>query len=559
MQEPNSSPVVVRPPRSPQKRIGRLAGIIALVATAGGIYLALANRPNTAKLVTPAGSNYLPENTLTVVNLSTDPQRWQPLGQLGTPSSRAAATQEFTKWQQTFFTDQGLNFDRDIQPWIAPELSVAYLADRQVPSANRPITNLPIVILPIKQNYNADRLLNKIAASTSMIPRVLERQYQGIALQEITRPQQKRLAIAIIERFVLISPSVQAIEQSIDAFRSGKTLAKSPGYPQAWNAIAMPHPLAQVYVNMPLAMAENTPALTPDKLVQIQQQQGLAVNINLDGQLIFGKGITWWQPHSKTGLIPSKNSPDFSQRLPDNTLMMVSGNDLAQLWADYLPLASNNPAAPVSPMALTNGLKSTTGLDLNTDILAWSKNEFSLALLPESQPSSNSLGGSLLLMLKPTDRPAATATLSKLDQVMASRYQYQVAKANTKNTDVVNWSSPLGGVGATHGWLADNMAFLALGTPVTDQFLPQPAAVLANNRQFQQVMKSEISPYSGQFFIDLNKLQQSHSAMLPTFTPTAQAILGGVSAIGLTSNATSEVTSRFDLAVLLQQVVGEVP
>jgi hypothetical protein len=558
MQEPNSSPVVVRQQQPPQKRLGQLAGIIAVVATAGGIYLAMANRPHPAKRGAPAGSNYLPENTLAAVNLSTDRQRWQQLGQLGTPSSRAAAAQEFTKWQQAFFTDQGLDFDRDIQPWIAQELTVAYLSSRNVPTANRPVTNLPIVLLPIKQNYNTDRLLDKIAASTSIKPRVLERQYQGITLQEITRPQQKMLATAMIEKFVLVSPSVKAIEQSIDAFKSGKTLTKSPGYPQAWEAIAMPQPLAQIYVNMPWAMAENAHSLTPDKLAQIQQQ-GLAANINLDGQLLSGKGIAWWPPSSKVGLIPSENSPNFGQRLPENTLMMVSGSDLAQLWADYLPLANNNPAAPVSPLALTTGLKSATGLDLTTDILAWSKNEFSLALLPESQPSSNSLGGSLLLMLKSTDRPAAAATLSKLDQVMASRYQYQVAKTNTKNTDVVNWSSPLGGVGATHGWLADNLAFLALGTPLTDQFLPQPAADLAHNRQFQQVMKSEISPYSGQFFIDLDKLQQSHSAVLPTLTPTAQAILGGVSAIGLTSNATSDVTSRFDLAVLLQQVVGTAP
>ncbi len=560
MQEPNSLPRKKRRRRPHPKRWRSIAGIGAAAATAIGIYLALANRSTTSKLDIPVSANYLPANTLATVTLSTDRQRWQHLQQLGTPQSRAVVTQELAKWQQEFLTNYGLDFERDIQSVIGSGgISVAYLAPPPVPTASskNSAKNLPIVLLPLNSDLTATQFFAKTKAVAGDAGKTVERVYQGVTLRESTS-NNNTLVTAIVDRVALFSPSAPAIEQSIDAFKSGKTLAKSPGYTQAWGAISMHQHLAQVYVNVPLAVAHHTSILAPDKLAQLQQQQGVAANINLEGNLIFSKGISWWQSPKSIDLIPNKNSPDFGQRLPENTVMMVSGSSLTQLWTDYLPLASQNPVAPVPPAAIVDGLKSTTGLDLTTDILAWSKNEFLLALVPTQQPSQNSLGGSLLLMLKPSDRSAATATFQKLDQAMASRYQFQVAPANTKNTDVVNWSSPIGGVNATHGWLSDNLAFLALGTPVTDQFLPRPAVPLANNKQFQQVMKSEISPYNGQFFINLDQMQQSQRSLLPQLAPTAQSILSGINAIGLTSNASSNTTNRFDLSVSLKQVAAAI-
>jgi hypothetical protein len=360
----------------------------------------------------------------------------------------------------------------------------------------------------------------------------------------------------VLDRWLLLSSSPQAIEQSIAAFKSGKNLATAPGYSSAWGTIGMAQPLAQVYVNIPLLVAGNGRSIAPDKLAQMQQQ-GVAANINLDGQVLSAKGLSWWPAQSNTGLVPSQTSPNLAGRLPDNTVMMMAGNDLARLWADYLPLASNNPAAPLPPEMVTKTLQSAAGIDLATDILAWSKQEFGVALVPETKPGQSSLGGSLLLMVKSTDRHATEQMFSKLDRTMTDRYQFQVSKARPNNTDVINWSSALGGVNGTHGWLSDNLAFLALGTPITDQFLPQPSSSLANNSQFQQVMRSEIAPHSGQFFINLEKMPLINS-VLPQLHPQAQAVASGIHTLGLTSNASSTVTNRFDLSILLRQVAGEV-
>ncbi len=560
MHEPNSSALATyQKPPTPQKWRS-LAGLLAVVATAAGIYLAFANRSTTSKSDFPLGAHYLPDNTLATVTLTTDRQRWQQLQQLGTPQSRAIVTQEFSKWQNEFLTGRGLDWEKDIQPLLGSEIQLAYLATSGQPAANNPSPksplSSPIALLPMTSELAATQFFAKTTASNGAASQTKERLYQGVTLRETTH-QRKTLVTAIVDRIALVSPSATAIEKSIDAFKSGRTLAKLPGYRQAWPAIAMDQPLAQVYVNIPLAVASNASIVPPATLANLQQQQGLAVNINLENNLLTGKGLSWWQPQGQTNLTISKNSSDFGQRLPDSTVMMFSGSSLTQLWKDYLPLANQNPAAPVAPAAVVNGLKSLTGLSLENDILAWSNQDFLLALVPASQPRPNTLGGSLLMMLKPTDRAAAEATFNKLDQVMASRYQFQIAPTNTNGTDVVNWSSPIGGVNASHGWLSNELAFLALGTPITEQFLPQPVPPLANNKQFQQVMKSEISPYSGQFFMNLEKMQQSHQALLPQLTPTAQAIMSGIQAIGLTSNASSNITNRFDISILLKQVAGD--
>jgi Protein of unknown function (DUF3352) len=530
MSKPNLSNLAVSSPPPPPPKLWKVAGAIALATTMGGIYLALSNRSPAAKLGAPVSSNYLPTNTLAAATFATDPQRWQQLQQLGTPPSRAVLAQELAKWQQEFFA--GLDFDRDIRPAIGPELSIAYVTHQN--------KNLPLLLIPMGSEQQATQLLAKIKATPGT-----------------TRNSKNQGLVAVVlDRWLLLSNSPQAIEQSITAFKSGKNLATAPGYSPAWGAIGTAQSLAQVYVNIPLLVAGNSRSIAPNKLAQVQQQ-GVVANINLNGQVLSAKGISWWPAQSNTGLIPSQNSPNLAGRLPDNTVMMMTGNDLARLWADYLPLASNNPAAPLPPELVTKTLQSAAGLDLATDILAWSKQEFGVALVPETKPGQSSLGGSLLLMVKSTDRHATEQMFSKLDRTMTDRYQFQVAKARPNNTDVINWSSALGGVNGTHGWLSDNMAFLALGTPITDRFLPQPSASLANNSQFQQVMRSEIAPHSGQFFINLEKMPLINS-VLPQLHPQAQAIASGIHTLGLTSSASSAVTNRFDLSILLRQVAGEV-
>jgi hypothetical protein len=348
--------------------------------------------------------------------------------------------------------------------------------------------------------------------------------------------------------------SKAAIEQAIAA-QKGQNLATSPAYAQMNKAITGGDSISQVYVNLPEMLGSKSTA----KLTS----QAMLMNISTKDQVLAAKGVVW----SNKKLIPSKNSPGFAAQVPASAMLLLSGSSLGKLWAEYLPLAANNPAAPIQPQVLQDSLKSSTGLDLNTNILSWGSGEFAVAIVPQTpaaqtQIESGSVGGSLLLLLRSTDPAATDQTMSSLDKIMADRYKFKVDKTNLKDLSIVRWSAALGGTQATHGWLPNQVAFLTLGVPITygaseaiaEQFLPNPDKSLENHSDFRKVISGGISPVDAQVYVDVNKMATSGNLPLQKFPEDTQTILQAINSIGLVSNAVSDQANRFDLAIYLKSV-----
>jgi Protein of unknown function (DUF3352) len=239
-------------------------------------------------------------------------------------------------------------------------------------------------------------------------------------------------------------------------------------------------------------------------------------------------------------------------------MLLVSGSNLGRVWQEYLPLAADNPRSPIQPQVLQDKLKSSTGLDLNTDILKWGSGEFGVAMIPQAQLDAGSVGGSLLLLSKSIDPVATNRTFASLDKTMVDRYQFKVSKVRLQDAEVVAWSSAVGGTHGTHGWLKNQVAFLTLGAPVTEQFLPTPSQSLSSSKDFQQVMQQHsLSPYDGQLYVDINKMVASGNLPLGKFPADTQAVLGAINSIGLVSNAVSEQDNRFDLSISIKSTSGK--
>jgi hypothetical protein len=164
--------------------------------------------------------------------------------------------------------------------------------------------------------------------------------------------------------------------------------------------------------------------------------------------------------------------------------MMISGDDLQQLWQEYAQGVAN-PLAPIPPKNLRGGVKSLTGLDLERDLLDWMKG-FSLSVIPAPTSSAEDFALSLLFMVETNNRPSAEKSLQQVDQVISGQYQFQIQKATVGGQPVVNWISPYGTLTATHGWLDENVAFLSLGAPIAERIIPKPTVTLASTEQFQK-------------------------------------------------------------------------
>jgi Protein of unknown function (DUF3352) len=96
------------------------------------------------------------------------------------------------------------------------------------------------------------------------------------------------------------------------------------------------------------------------------------------------------------------------------------------------------------------------------------------------------------------------------------------------------------------------VAFLALGATVVEQFVPSPASALANHPEFQQVMRSDLSPFDSQVYVDVNKMVASGNLPVAKFPADTQAIVGAMNSIGLVSHVVSGKANRFDLAISLK-------
>jgi Protein of unknown function (DUF3352) len=512
MSQPTSSQLAHPRPQS-QRRPWLWLGLpIAITATAAGSYWAM--QPTRSKTFT--GANLLPPNTLVATTLVVDRSEWQRLRQLGTPPSRALLEQQLATGSKEWLGDLPV---ADLANWMGRNVYLAQLPNNQ-----------NVALLPIR---------TQAPASSGQA-----RQYKGIAIYETKKVARAEVATKA-EKFLVVG-NAQAIEQVIDTWKSGQSLAKSAGYAQAQTALPNGDAIGQVYFNLP-GLLGNKKGLT---------SQGLLIDLMAKDQVVTGRGVLW----GSRPLATSTRSPEMAQLVPAQAMVLMTGSSLARLWQDYAALATTG--APIAPTTLQQNLKNHTGLNLETDILKWGGGEFAFALVPQSTDPANAskalpTNGGLLLLHKSTDRPATERAMTTLDQAMAKK-QYQVTSGSFQNTPIVQWSTKVGGVQGTHGWLAEDLAFLAMGAPLADQFVPKPKNALRDRAEFQQVMQSQIAPFDGQFYLDVAQMITTGNIVPSQFPANTQTLLLAIQSIGLTSNGTTSTgefkgnQQRLDLSVSLK-------
>ncbi len=516
---------------------------------------------NSRSLDTSNGISLLPQDTLMSLSISTEPERWQKFMEFGVPTSRGVLAQQLAKFQTDFLTPYGYDYQRDLQPWIGKQILLGYLNNPGASSSKAvPGTILnqqTVALLPIADRGAAQSIVEQ--HQTPIDANLVESNYKGVAIREFKR-KTGTIAIAILDNFVAIATDKSGLQRIIDTQQSGKSLLTLPGYTKALTEIEIDRPFAQVYVNIPVATAVaavNSPqTLAADKLAQAQIQQGIAANATLEVEGIAWKGISWLKPNVKQKLTVENQGKNFATYLPANTFVMVSGGNLQRLWQDYVRSAEPNPLAPFRPEDLVKNLDSITGLTLEPEILNWSKAPFGAAIVPRSEKIDTEFGAGLLLFQQASDRSAADKAFTRLDSTMSKQHAFKIAKAQIGGKDVINWKSPLSSTIATHGWLDGNLAFLNLGAPVTDTFLPQPQQKLSDTPLFQQSTRSTLNPHNGQFFIDIDRTINAGNLPLPYISPEVKAVFTAVRSLGVTSAVLDESSNRFDIFVALKKEPG---
>ncbi|WP_310484905.1 DUF3352 domain-containing protein [Chamaesiphon sp. VAR_48_metabat_403] len=552
-------PIVSKKQQQIRRVVVGVGAASLLVALAAGGWRLLSGNSN--RLDTSNGVSLLPQDTLLSIAISTDPVQWQKFSEFGIPISRGVIEQQLANFQTNFLTNYGYDYQRDIQPWVGKQVLLGVLNNPGAVSSKSDRAKIPtsqtVVILPIVDRGAAQKAVEQ--HQTPVDANLVESNYKGVAIREFKR-KTGTMAIAMLDNFVAIASDKPGLQRVIDAQQSGKSLLVVPGYTKALTEIEIDRPFVQVYANIPVATAvaaANSPQnLAADKLAQAQVQQGIAANARLEAEGIAWKGISWLKPNTKQKLVVENQGQNFAANLPATTLVMVSGGNLQRLWQDYARSADTNPIAPVKPADLVKNLENLTGLELESEILNWSKGAFAAAIVPKSDRIDTEFGAGLVVMQQVSDRSTAEKAFARLDNTMGQKQIFKIAKAKVNGQDVVNWTSPLNITAASHGWLDRNVAFLNLGAPVTPIFLPKPQQSLADSTLFQQATKSSLTTHNGQFFIDVDRTINAGNLLLPYMSPEVKAGLKAVKSLGVTSAILDESSNRFDLFVSLKKEPG---
>lgn len=507
----------------------------------------------------PVGANIIPQDALLTVSVATDAAQWQQLREFGTKQTQAELDKNLAELRDSFLTTNGYNYQQDVQPWVGQEVTIAFLppqnppTTKSSPNSSATATNKQsvLMVLPIENSAAAKQILSK--------PKPLKqgkwvaRNYKGVQIKETQGvPSQNYSTTVLDQRFLVVTDNPKATERVIDTYKGGASIAKTTGYTQALDKIKAQR-FAQIYVNVPAAarVAAGNPSrsFSPQGLAQLRNHQGLASTVILESEGIRFKSISWLKQNSQRVHMVENKAGKMQSRLPADTLMMISGGNLQQLWQDYAQGVSN-PLAPIPPENLRGGVKSLTGLDLERDLLSW-MGEFSLSIIPAAPTGdSKDFALSLLFMVETSDRLKAEKSLQQLDKVISRQYQFQIQETKVGGKPVFNWISPYGTLTATHGWVDENVAFLTLGAPIVDQIIPKPAITLASTEQFQKTVPA-VSPNNGQFFLNVNPTVKA--LPLQQFLPNQQTLLEAMRSIGVTAAVSDQRSVRYDMFVSLKK------
>jgi hypothetical protein len=560
---------VMKKKKKPSLVLTLSAAGLLIGAGSAAYWFLTAGQPFSRNLLT--GANIIPEDALFAVSLTTDTQQWQKLREFGTPEIQKQLDKNLFKLQERFLTNNGYNFEKDIQPWIGDEVTIAVLAPSVDNSAPKPVgtdadtsEQSMVMVLPIKNPEVAKSMLARPKPLKQ--GKWIERNYQGISIKQTEGQAGVKLSAALIDqRFIVITDHPKATERTIDAYKNKVSLATLGGFATNFSKMSSYKPLAQFYVNVPIAA--KIAAIAPNRrlpaqvLTQLQSNQGLAGSVTLEPQGMRLKAVSWLNPNSKRVLAVENKAGSMQNRLPSETLMMWSGSNLQRLWTDYVSTSKGNPLSPIKPEQLRQSVKSLTNLDLEQDLLSWMQGEFSVAVIPNTPKDAapDNFRAGLVFMIKASDaqghlRQSAEAALQNLDDVVKNQYQFKVESANITGKPVVNWISPFGTLTATHGWLDEDVLFFVLGAPISDKIVTQPNHTLASTLSFQQTVPQELNPAKGLFFLDMERSIKSFTFNTNTMSPSQQALLNAIRTVGVTTAVNDSRSQQYDIFLELKKI-----
>jgi len=436
-----------------------IAGVLALLGlSAGGFYWLTTQTPLNllagGPTTTPAAAVFVSKQAPLLASMLVNPDRLEALRQVfATPEERSRSHAEFEQIKKSFLANTGLDYSRDIQPWIGDEITLAVTTpDFDGDSSNGKQTGFLLAVSSQKVD-RSQKFLDSYWRQQSRADKTVQSEiYKGVKINYKQAPiSQKKsaslspfnplslpnptlprsFATAAIggnlnsgnnQNFVLFANSPIVIRDAINNVESANlNLNNTPEYQKALQQLNQGR-IALAFVNLPQSATEQNPQVSLNSLA-------VAVGVNRRGLL------------AQTALVTSREntaSPTLSepvqalQYIPSASPFAVASTDLRNFWADLSSAVSTNTEVSNLVDRTLADIQQVWGVNLPQDIFDWVQGEYALAVLP------NSSNGADWIFAAENSADSQKA-IDKLDEIARSK-EYSIGSFTLRNQKITAWT-----------------------------------------------------------------------------------------------------------------------
>ena len=519
-----------------------------------GLGLALGGRRSYDPV---ASAELIPETAIMAGFISPNPQALNQLQQFGNTQTRRLITRNFNQIKQHSLESPQLNFDRDIQPWINGVM-VALL-----PTAEE--FDL-LMVVGIKDPLRAWLFRRKFHQQPGI--QYIERDYRNVKITEYIESEGKRYHVAVLQGHVVLGASHQPVEKAIDTFLGEPTLAESnPMVQRFLNGAELAFPLGAIWLSDSPAVIEQ---LTDTVTTQTQQWLSLLVQLQSLESTVFAVGVEpeglrvkWVNQFDaeKMTIDATKQLSPIVSRFPTQTVALVQGKSINQIWFQLLQLAQDHQIAAQWVQQIRQALQ-TINLDADQDVIGWMDGEFALAAIASDEGILAPFGLGGVLFLETSNSIQANQMLDQLDNVIAnSNPPVNIEQRWIENVEVTEWRDPNLGALFGHGWLNERLLFIAFGEPVVEAIATLPQSPLPDNPQFQSITQALPQANVSYVYLDMNQLTSWMTGYLlaapaTALQPNLLTLLNSVEGMGLSLVYSEDSRVEVELLFVLESTLN---
>ncbi len=546
---------------------------MVMVGAVGFFWLTAQNPLNLlrgAKSTSPAAAMFVSKQAPLMVSLLVSPDRLQAFRQLAAPpAQRRQARAELEQFKQTLLANTGLDYQRDIQPWLGEEITLALTTldiDRDEKNGRQPGYLVAFASQDVERSREFLQLFWQKRALTGSD--LVFEQYKGVKLiytdkLELPSKAASRLnkanrqplnppisvsslaTAAVGDRFILFANHPRVLREAINNVQAEDlNLNHSRLYQRTLQSLSQ-RSIGVTFVNLPkLADWLGKPAVLsvtkqPVGDTTAPTYESLAVSLGITPQgLLAETAFLTALGQSESAVIPPLTQPvEALQYLPSTSPFSASGKNLDQLWKGLTASLSGYDVVSQLVNQSLATLQADWGIQLTEDVFHWVKGEYALGVLPVAV--ANKADGTVrglandsdwIFVAERSNSAGSRQGIERLDEI-ARKQGLSIGSVQLGDQAVSIWtrlstaSSPtpkgkpaavtlqaeIRGVHASVG----KYEIFTSSVEAMDQALSAPQASLVKNPQFNQARGALLQPNNGYLYLDWLSSQPLLEQRLP--------------------------------------------